>query len=106
MCTILRQRNHKSVNKPSKTIVLNDTDFEIEESVLLNQSTLSNSTRELNRDPYSNIEKIRSQNPKRLIAAQLNINSLENKFDSLLEILHSNVDILLITETKINCSYV
>ena len=36
---------------------------------------------------------------------QLNINSLQNNFDSLVEILHSNVDILLISETKIGSSF-
>ena len=56
-------------------------------------------------DPYSNIENIRSNNPNRLIVAQLNINSLIYKFDLLVEILHSNVDILLISETKIDSSF-
>ena len=62
-------------------------------------------TPELNLDPYSNIENIRSKTPNRLIIAQLNINSLRNKFDSLVEILHSNGDILLISETKIDSSF-
>ena len=105
MCITFSQRNHTSVNNSTKTFVF-DTDFENGESFLLDQSTFSTLTHELNLDPYSNIEKIRSKNPKRLIAAQLNINSLQNKFDSLLDILHSNVEILLITETKINSSYV
>ena len=59
----------------------------------------------LNLDPYSNTENIRSKNPNRLIIVQLNINSLRYKFDSLVEILHSNVDILLISETKIDSSF-
>ena len=66
---------------------------------------MSTLTHELNLDPYSNIENIRSKNPNRLTIAQLNINSLRNKFDSLVEILHSNVDILLILETKIDSSF-
>ena len=59
----------------------------------------------MNLDPSSNIENIRSKNPNRLIIAQLNINSLRYKFDSLVEILRSNVDILLISETKIDSSF-
>ena len=66
----------------------------------------------LNLDPYSNTENIRSKNPNRLIIVQLNINSLRYKFDSLhsneyytVEILHSNVDILLISETKVDSSF-
>ena len=60
--------------------------FLFDESFLLDKSTLSTLTHKLNLDPYSNIEDIRSKNPNRLIIAQLNINSLRNKFDSLVEI--------------------
>ena len=59
----------------------------------------------MNLDPSTNIENIRSKNPNRLIIAQLNINSLRYRFDSLVEILRSNVDILLISETKIDSSF-
>ena len=86
-------------------IVLNDKDFENEESFLSGQSTSSTLTHKLNIDPYSNIENIRSKNPKSLIIAQLNINHLRNKFNSLVEILHSNFDILLISKTKIDSSF-
>ena len=64
------------VSGPSKTIVLKDSNFESKESFLLDQSTSSTLTQELNLDPYSNIEKIRSKNSNRLIIAQRNINSL------------------------------
>ena len=60
---------------------------------------------ELNLDPYSNIENIRLKNSNRLIVVQLNINSLQNKFDSLVAILHNNVAILLVSEAKINSSF-
>ena len=60
--------------------------FLFDESFLLDKSTLSTLMHKLNLDPYSNIEDIRSKNPNRLIIAQLNINSLRNKFDSLVEI--------------------
>ena len=92
--------SHTSVSNPPETIVLNNADFEKEESFSLDQSTSSTSTHELNLDLYSSTENIRSKNPKRLIIAQLNINSLRNKFYSLAEILHSNVYIQLISETK------
>ena len=99
------KENHRRVSSPSKTIVLNETSLEREESFLLDQSTSSTLTHELNLDPSTNIENIRSKNPNRLIIAQLNINSLRYKFDSLVEILRSNVDILLISETKIDSSF-
>ena len=58
---------------------------------------------ELNLDPYSNIENSRSKNHSRLIIAQFNINCLRNEFVSPVEILHSNVGILLIS--KIDSSF-
>ena len=97
------KENHKSVNNPSKTIVFND--FENGESFLLDQSTSSTLIHKLNLDSYSNVEKIRSKNRNRLIIAHNTINSLRNKFDSHVEILHSHVDILLISETKIDSSF-
>ena len=37
--------------------------------------------------------------------AKLKINSMRKKFDSLVEVLYSNVDILLISETKPDSSF-
>ena len=54
-----QKKTHKSVSNPSKTIVLNDTDFQNEESFLLDQSTLSTLIHKLNLYTYSNIENIR-----------------------------------------------
>ena len=71
----------------------------------MDQSTSSALTHELNLDLYSNNENIRSKNPNILIIAQLKINSLRYKLDSLVKILHSNVDILLISETKTDSSF-
>ena len=56
-------------------------------------------------DPFAKLKNTRLKNPNRLIIAQLNINSLRNKFDSLVPMLHNNLDILLISETKIDSSF-
>ena len=56
-------------------------------------------------DPYSNIENIRQKNPNILKIAQLNINALWNKFNSLVDLLRNNVDILLILVAKIDSSF-
>ena len=56
-------------------------------------------------DPFEKLKNTRLKNPNRLIIAQLNINSLRNKFDSLVRMLHNNLDILLIYETKIDSSF-
>ena len=51
------------------------------------------------------LKNLRLANFNRLICAQLNINSIKNKFKSLKEIVSTNVDILLICETKLESSF-
>ena len=47
----------------------------------------------------------RSQNPNRILISHLNINSLRNKIEMLKETLTNKVDILLISETKLDSSF-
>ena len=96
----LDKENQTSVSNSVET--LNEITFESEESVLLNQSTLSTLDYEPISDPFEKLKNTRLKNPNRLIIAQLNINSLRNKLDSLVRMLHNNLDILLISETKID----
>ena len=96
------KENQTSVSNSIET--LNEVTFESEESVLLNQSTLSTLDYEPISDTFGKLKNTRLKNPNRLIIAQLNINSLRNKFDSLVRMLHNNPDILLISETKIDFS--
>ena len=52
-CSQLSEKeNHNRVSRPSKAIILNDTDFESEESFLIDQSTFSTLTHKLNLDSY------------------------------------------------------
>ena len=51
------------------------------------------------------LKDIRRENLNRVIFAQLNINSIRNKFDVLSLEVRGSVDILLITETKIDQSF-
>ena len=51
------------------------------------------------------MKNIKNKNANRIAIAQLNINSVRNKFDFLNEMVRDNVDILLITETKIDSSF-
>ena len=48
---------------------------------------------------------LRIKNMNKLIIAHLNINSLRNKFVFLKEAINNNVDILVITETKLDESF-
>ena len=56
-------------------------------------------------EPHKALENIRRRNINRLIFAQLNINSLRNKFESLQHIINKNIDVLVISETKIDSSF-
>ena len=42
---------------------------------------------------------------KNVIIGQLNINSLRNKFHALIEIIRGNLDILVVTETKLDHTF-
>ena len=51
------------------------------------------------------MRKIRINNVDRLIIANLNINSIRNKFDQLKLLIKDNIDILVVTETKVDASF-
>ena len=48
---------------------------------------------------------LRKDNVDRLIFAHLNINSIRNKFDNLSQLIRGKIDVLLISETKIDDSF-
>ena len=56
-------------------------------------------------DPSNILKNVRIKNINRLIIGHLNINSIANKFESLKEINQGYIDILVISETKLNESY-
>ena len=56
-------------------------------------------------DPKEILKNLRLKNVNRLICAQLNINSLRTKFESLVNIINNNIDILMISETKLDPSF-
>ena len=51
------------------------------------------------------LSSLRKNNLNRLIFAQLNINSIRNKFDQLVNGIKGNIDILMISETKLDDSF-
>ena len=57
------------------------------------------------KDPSKIIGSLRQKHPNRLIIGLSNINSIRNKFDSLNDILKNNIDVLLLSETKIDSSF-
>ena len=48
----------------------------------------------------SNLHQVRIKNPSRIILGQININSIRNKFEQLIYIVNSEIDILMVSETK------
>ena len=56
-------------------------------------------------DIYSILNAIRVKNIHRVIIGHLNINSIRNKFVALSDIMKNNIDIILISETKIDKSF-
>ena len=55
--------------------------------------------------PKEELNNLRLKNPNRLIFGHLNINSVRNNFDLLGDIIKNNVDILMISETKLDSSF-
>ena len=56
-------------------------------------------------DPNEFLKNIKLSNINRIVVAHLNINSLRNKFELLKLFVMNNIDILLITETKLDSSF-
>ena len=70
---------------------------------LLSQSI--DSDKEYTDDPADILKKIKVKHLTRLIFGQLNINSIRNKFDLLKMQIKGNIDILVITESKLDRSF-
>ena len=56
-------------------------------------------------NPFFQIKKLRIKNPERVITGNLNINSLPNKFKQLKDIVLKYVDVIVLTETKLDDSF-
>ena len=73
---------------------------------------MSESTDEIYENPQkhpkielNDLRSFRVKNPRNIIFAYLNINSIRNKFDNLKVIVNENIDILCIAESKIDKSF-
>ena len=51
------------------------------------------------------MREIRLRNTRKITVGHLNINSIPNKFDGIMNMVEGNLDIFLISETKINSSF-
>ena len=48
------------------------------------------------------LQNLRLENPNRIMIGQLNINSIRNKFEVLTSLIADEIDVLLLSETKLN----
>ena len=105
----------QGVYKKSSSIRLSCHGAETLDSALFSESTGS-SEKSIQKTKKINIElsdqcnnkdkgKIRTKNFDRLIIGNLNINSLSSKFDQLKLLIQGKIDILIITETKLDDSF-
>ena len=56
-------------------------------------------------EPFSVLTNLKLRNVNRILCVQININSIRNKLDQLKSIISGIIDILIITETKLNDSF-
>ena len=83
-----------------------DDNLELNETVPSPPSTSNvNSAPQVEQNATKILRDIRVNNLHNVVVAQLNINSLRNKFQSLVEITHGNIDVLILTETKLDHTF-
>ena len=70
-----------------------DENISLDESIVYNNTCLDD------------LKHLRIKNIHIVVIGQININSLRNKFDCLSSLISGNIDILLITETKLDNSF-
>ena len=56
-------------------------------------------------DTKSRLKEMKAQSSDKLILGHLNINSIRNKFEALKFIIDNNIDIFLISETKLKIHF-
>ena len=76
-----------------------------EESLCLNSESHIEASGNDDIDDLKKLKNIRLSNVNRLVIGQLNINSLRYKFDALSNIVKGMLDILVLTETKIDLTF-
>ena len=114
----MSQNNSKSLecNLISTLSFSRPENIEFENSTYLNENTTPfDITENLNdeeeittlagNDPTKLLKNMKDTNVDRIIIAHLNIYSIRNKFDALKTMIAGNIDILLISETKLDESF-
>ena len=69
------------------------------------QKSLSSLSKTETHDAKSRLKQMKAQSLDKLFLGDLNINSIRNKFEALKFIIDNNIDIFLISETKLDDSF-
>ena len=103
-----RSSSHSLTETDSFTMILSisscDLSTENEVINLVNQAN-NKSINETSPDLLFEIKKLRIRNPNKIIIGNFNINSLPNKFEQLKDIVMQNIDILVLTGTKLGDTF-
>ena len=94
-------RNSHNENAPSRPA---NHDVEAQTAVLPQSPSTDNLIAE-NDDPKAVLQELKTKNRERPVIAHLNINFLDPKFEQLMDMVKDNVDILLVSETKLDDSH-
>ena len=95
-----------NVDTPTQSLLCDTTKLKLEDSSFLEQlysSQIEDCNN--NENPKKVLKNIRMSLINQLIIGQLNINSIRNKFEDLKLIVRGNIDILIITESKLDKTF-
>ena len=90
--------NTENKNKKNTVTTNNDNNNDI----LLKDDDKNN---DLSMSSFENLKELRNKNVNRLIIGHININSIRNKFEMLSSKVNGQIDILMISETKLDNSF-
>ena len=80
--------------------------FGLSEKILRkSENLLSKPLNEENTCGIRDLKHLRNENPFRVIIGHININSIRNKFEPLVKYVGNNLDILMVSETKIDDTF-
>ena len=100
-----RSRENVSTSNLGHKASTSSSKLNPEASPFMSRGTVGNNLTRLGHDALTILKNIRIENLKNVIIGQLNINSLGNKHHALVELLRGNLDILVITETKLDGTF-
>ena len=85
--------------------IIAHTSFVPESSVPNCDETSQNLSNDKDMDPSILLNRLRCKNIDGLLIGHLNVNSIRNKFHNLSDLIKGKIDLLLVSETKINASF-